>query len=226
MRQPSLTVVLAGAVASPAWAQSATGPLPGAQRGRALQRRGPGHPAGIPAAAGRMPRLVRGPTAGPSAVGDQLRRRGARRWPRPQRPRRLRRRSRIALQRTPAQRPRRAGFEQGFRDGRSQGWDDRDQDRRYDPTQHRALRVRRSRLRAARRRQERVSRRIPRRLPRRLCGGLPRRDDVAPRARAAVARTREAGHARRPTHGRRRAFSSPVTEGSSGTSRRSRAPAA
>ena len=27
-------------------------------------------------------------------------------------------------------------FEQGFRDGRSQGWDDRDDEKRFDPTRH------------------------------------------------------------------------------------------
>jgi hypothetical protein len=134
MRTTIATVLLAGAVSSPAWAQTGyqarySEPNQGGRYSAEAQQvppgflpppgqcrvwydgRPPGHQAPATTCS-EAERVARRDRAARVIYGGDRDSRYAERRP---------------AFRTPA-------FEQGFRDGRSQGWNDRDDDKRYDPT--------------------------------------------------------------------------------------------
>ena len=91
MRQAIMTVVLAGAVVAPAWAQSAADRYQDRNEGGRYSAEAQGIPPGHLPPPGDVPRVVRRPAARPPAAGHELPGRGARRAPRPRRARDLRR---------------------------------------------------------------------------------------------------------------------------------------
>ena len=134
MRHAIMTVVLAGTIAAPAWAQNAAGryrePNEGGRYSAEAQGVPPGHlpPPGTCRVwyDGRPPGHQ--PPATSCAAAEQVARRD--------------RAARVVyggdLPRATAHRDpvMAAPFEQGFKDGRSSGYDDRRDDRRFDPTRH------------------------------------------------------------------------------------------
>jgi hypothetical protein len=136
MRHRILTIVLAGAVAGPAWAQSATDRYLEPNEGSRYSAEAQDVPAGYLPPPGTCRVWYDGRPAGyqPPATSCADAERVAKReraarvvyggdQPRPE----------PLAERDPAQE---VPFEQGFKDGRSSGSDDRRDDERYDPTQH------------------------------------------------------------------------------------------
>jgi len=141
MRTTIATVLLAGAVASPAWAQSGyQGRYREPNQGGRYSAEAQGIPPGFLPPPGECRVWYEGRPPGhqpsPTNCGD------AERVARRDRNARVvyggDRASRYSERRPNVRTP---GFEQGFRDGRSQGWDDRDHDKRYDPTRSRQYRA-------------------------------------------------------------------------------------
>jgi hypothetical protein len=132
MKQAILTVVLAGTVAGPAWAQSPADRYQERNEGGRYSAEAQGIPSGYLPGPGtcRVWYDGRPPGHQPQATSCQDAERVARRD----------RAARVIYggdrSDASAQVARSAAYEQGFKDGRSVGGDDRRADKRYDPTRH------------------------------------------------------------------------------------------